>query len=72
MSGHWTILMVLAVVVLVLFPLWPYWLKYYLWLVSYYSTIALVGLIIVRLFLYMFLALFGISFWLFPRLFASV
>ena len=69
---HWTVLAVLAVFGIVLFPLWPYELKYALWMVSFYTLMALVALIIVRLVLYMFVALFGVSFWIFPRLFANV
>jgi hypothetical protein len=62
----------LAVVGLVLFPLWPYELKYYLWLLSYYSTVALVGIIIVRWLIYLLGSIFGASIWIFPRLFDNV
>lgn len=57
---------------LVLFPLWPYELKYFVWLVSYYSTILLVGIIILRWVAYLFCSIFGASFWIFPRLFDNV
>ena len=63
------ILIMLAVVVLVLFPLWPYEVKYYLWLVNYYITVALVGLIVVRWVVYLLFSIFGASVWIFPRLF---
>lgn len=65
-------LILLLVVGVVLFPLWPYELKYFLWLLSYYSTIALVGLIILRWTAYILFSIFGASFWIFPRLFDNV
>jgi hypothetical protein len=62
----------LTVIGLVLFPLWPYELKYVLWLVSYYMTIALVGVIVLRWIVYLLFAIFGASLWIFPRLFDNV
>lgn len=55
----------------VLFPLWPYSLKYALWIVSMVILVFLVSIILIRLVLYVFLASFGISFWLFPNLFGD-
>ena len=59
----------LAVIALILFPLWPYDVKYLLWKASLYLSVFLFGLIIVRVILYMLLSIFGMSFWIFPRLF---
>lgn len=62
----------LGVLVLVLFPLWPLGFKIFIWYVSYYTTMLLVGIIILRLVLYLFFSIFGASIWMFPRLFDNV
>lgn len=58
-----------GVIALVLFPLWPYELKYFLWKLCLWLLIAICVLIVVRLVAYMFMAIFGVSFWIFPRFF---
>jgi translocation protein SEC62 len=63
------ILILLCIIALVLIPLWPYEVKYFMWIVSYYVSMFFVGIIIARLVLYLFISIFGVSFWLFPRLF---
>ena len=60
--------MIILVICGVLFPIWPYELKYAAWLVSFYILIFLLSVILGRLVLYVILAQFGISFWLFPNL----
>ena len=55
----------------VMFPLWPYELKYAAWLVSFTLLMTLIGIIILRLVLYIIAAIFGISFWVFPNLFGD-
>lgn len=55
----------------VLFPLWPYSLKYAIWVLSMVLLVTLVSIVIARLILYVVLASFGISFWLFPNLFGD-
>ena len=66
------ILIMVAVLVLVLFPLWPLDFKIFIWYVSYYTTMLLVGIIVLRLVLYLFFSIFGASIWMFPRLFDNV
>jgi hypothetical protein len=62
----------LGVIGVVLFPIWPYWLKYSLWMLSYYTVMAILGVIIVRLVIYTVGSIFGASVWVFPRLFDNV
>lgn len=62
-------LILVGVVALVLFPLWPYELKYYLWKLSLWLLIGICALIVIRLVAYFFMAMFGVSFWIFPRFF---
>ena len=71
-SGWMTIVIVLTIITVVLFPIWPYEVKYYIWLLSYYSTIILIGFLVVRLVLYLFISMFGASFWIFPRLLENI
>lgn len=67
----YVIMVVLLILAVVLFPLWPYELKYGVWLVCLYFTIAIVAIIIIRLILYILAASFGVSFWLLPNLFGD-
>lgn len=67
-SKTMTVLIVVCIFGMVLFPLWPYELKYVLWLVSLWTTLLFVGVIVVRLFTYLLGAILGGSFWIFPRL----
>ena len=60
---------VLIVIAFMLFSIWPLWLKIGIWYVSFYTLIFLLGLIIVRFFVWLFLFHFGLDFWLFPNLF---
>lgn len=64
-------MVVLLILAVVLFPLWPYELKYGVWLVCLYFMILIVGIIILRLILYVFAASFGVSFWVLPNLFGD-
>lgn len=54
-----------------LFNLWPLWLKIGIWYFSFYTLMFLLGLILVRLFIWLFLFHFGVDFWIFPNLFAD-
>ena len=63
--------MIFLILAGVLFPLWPYELKYAVWLISLYLLIVLVGIIILRLIIYILAASFGVSFWIFPNLFGD-
>jgi len=64
-------LILVGVIAAVLFPLWPYSLKYAVWLIALYLLCAIVGLIIIRLIVYLFCSIFGISFWILPNFFGD-
>jgi hypothetical protein len=71
-SRRWLVfLIIIAVFLGVLFPLWPFVVKYYLWLASLYLLTTLLGLIGLRLLVYIFFGVFGYSFWIFPNLFGD-
>ena len=71
-SKKWMLISFIVIVLAgVMFPLWPYELKYGAWLVSFTLLMVLLGIIVVRLVLYLVLAIFGISFWVFPNLFGD-
>lgn len=71
-SRHWlTLLAIGAVLALVLFPIWPFWLKYGIWLVSLVLLVAIVGLLVVRLAVYLLLAIFDYHVWIFPNFLSS-
>ena len=63
-----TIFAVALVLVLVLFPIWPFTVKYGLWLVSLGLLILIVGIIVVRLIVYVICAIFNYHVWIFPDL----
>ena len=52
-----------------LFSLWPMWLKIGIWYCSFYLLIFLVGFIMLRLVVWLFLFHFGVDFWIFPNFF---
>jgi translocation protein SEC62 len=54
-----------------LFNLWPLWLKIGIWYFSFYTLMFLLGLILVRLSIWLFLFHFGVDFWIFPNLFSD-
>ena len=64
-----TVGLVVGVIAVVLFPLWPYELKYFLFKVSLYLLLSILGLSAVRLAIYGVGAVFGMSVWLFPNLY---
>ena len=53
------------------FNLWPLWLKIGIWYFSFYTLIVLVGFILLRLFVWLFLFHFGLDFWIFPNFFVD-
>jgi hypothetical protein len=55
----------------VLFPIWPYELKYGISLVSFVILIILVGVIVVRLVVYLLLVIFNYHVWIFPNFLGS-
>lgn len=68
-SRKWIMIALLfAVLALVLFPVWPYAIKYGIWLVSLYLLIFLVGLLVVRLMIYLLCVIIGFNVWIFPNL----
>jgi len=64
-----TVLTVLIALSLVLFPIWPFEVKYGIWLVSLILLIIIVGVIIIRLLIYIPGAIFDYHVWIFPNLF---
>ncbi len=52
-----------------LFNLWPMWLKIGIWYVSFYLLIFLMGFILLRLIVWLFLFHFGVDFWILPNFF---
>lgn len=59
---------IITVLSLALLPVWPYELKYAIWLVSLVLLIVLVGLIAIRLMIYIICVIFGYNVWIFPNL----
>lgn len=57
-----------GILLYVLFPIWPYEVKYTAYIIVYYIMVTLVGIFILRLALYLLVAIGGGSFWLFPKL----
>lgn len=60
-----------AVLILVLFPVWPYEVKYIIWLVSLVLLVVLVGIIVLRLALFLLCVIFGYQIWIFPNLLSA-
>jgi hypothetical protein len=52
-----------------LFNLWPMWLKIGIWYASFYLLIFLMGFILLRLVVWLFLFHFGVDFWILPNFF---
>jgi len=50
-----------------LFPIWPYELKYGIWLVSLFLLILIVGIIFIRLAVYLLIVGFNYHVWIFPN-----
>lgn len=62
-----TLLAIAGVLALVLFPIWPFELKYGIWLVSLVLLVAMVGLLVVRLVVYLLAVIFDYHVWVFPN-----
>jgi len=52
-----------------LFNLWPMWLKIGIWYASFYLLIFLMGFILLRLIVWLFLFHLGVDFWILPNFF---
>jgi len=59
-------LIIFAILLYVLMPVWPYKMKVAVWWISYVFLLAIIGLYIVRLIIYVFFYIFGFDVWLFP------
>ena len=57
-----------CVLLYVLLPIWPYNMKLALWWISYILLILIIGLLLIRLFIYLFFYIFGLNVWIFPNL----
>jgi translocation protein SEC62 len=60
---------VIIAIAFMLFHLWPMWLKIGIWYFSFYTLIVLVGFILLRLVVWLFLFHFGLDFWILPNFF---
>jgi len=66
------ILLTLGIIITIafmLFSIWPLWLKIAIWYFSFYTLILLVGFILLRLVIWLFLFHFGLDFWILPNFF---
>lgn len=61
-------LVIIAIFLYVLMPIWPYKMKVAVWWISYVLLLVSLGLLIVRLIIYLFFFIFGFDVWLFPDL----
>lgn len=64
-----TILVIGLILAMVLFPIWPFSVKYGIWWVSLALLVLMVGIIVIRLAIYVFFSIFNYHIWLFPDLF---
>ncbi|KAL4438594.1 hypothetical protein ABPG74_015492 [Tetrahymena malaccensis] len=65
-------LILIGISLIILFPVWPISIKKLIFYISVVMLFVLVGLIIVRTFLYFLVRIFGFDFYIFPNLFADV
>lgn len=65
----WLLMIVIGIFGYCLLPVWPLQLKIFIWWVSYILLCLMIGLIVVRYSLHLFMMIFGKDFWLFPDLF---
>lgn len=68
-SYFWLILIVICILAYCLFPLWPLEVKLGIWWVSWILLVIMIGIISIRLVIYILFYIFGRDFWLFPNLF---
>lgn len=60
--------LIVGILALVLFPVWPFAVKYGIWLLSLYLLVFLIGLLGLRLLIYVVCVIAGFNVWLFPNL----
>ncbi|KAL4487211.1 hypothetical protein ABPG72_017930 [Tetrahymena utriculariae] len=65
-------LILIGIALIILFPVWPITIKKLIFYISVVMLFALVGLILVRTFLYCLVRIFGFDFYIFPNLLADV
>lgn len=63
-------LILIGIALIILFPIWPLSLKKIIFYISVVLLFVLVGIIIVRTFVYFLIRVFGYDFYIFPNLFA--
>lgn len=63
------IIFAVSIIAVILFPLWPYSVKLGIFNVLFYFSASLIGLVIIRLIVFIALFPFGIDFWIFPNMF---
>mmetsp|Transcript_34332 Transcript_34332/g.33950 ORF Transcript_34332/g.33950 Transcript_34332/m.33950 type:complete len:244 (+) Transcript_34332:32-763(+) len=67
-TAYLSIGLAVAVIAIILFPLWPYTVKLWIFSFLFYFSAIMLGLIFVRLLIFLLLFLFGIDFWIFPNM----
>lgn len=60
--------LIVGILALVLFPVWPFAVKYGIWLLSLYLLVFLIGILGIRLLIYVVCVIAGFNVWLFPNL----
>jgi translocation protein SEC62 len=68
-SYLWLAVLIIVVLAFCMFPVWPLELKIGVWWVSYILLLIMIGLIVLRLAIFLFFYIFGTDIWLFPNLF---
>lgn len=61
-------LILLTIFLVCLYPIWPYSLKFGIFKLTLYLLVFFVGLLVVRLIVYIISRLFGYSFWILPNI----
>lgn len=59
----------ITIIAVIMFPLWPYSVKIAIFKVLFYFSASMLGMIAVRLVLFLIIFPFGVDFWIFPNLF---
>lgn len=69
--NFYLILIVIGLVFFLLFRVWPEWLRLYMYYISWYTLVFLIGTAIVRFIVWFIIFHLGIDFWIFPEYFCD-
>ena len=67
-SYFWLWLIIVLILAICLFPIWPLEVKLGIWWISWILSVFMIGLIVIRLIIYLFFFIFGFDIWIFPNL----